>query len=245
MGERMKKLTTASSQPSGAASYFTYVNLFARPTVGDLQRLKLTDVDRIWVVSLLGETVSEWTTNVKTLSEWVADIEQRQAKGHFKLNEAAQVLADENALDAGDLLLAMVRAVRAGRLAVRNPSTGLRKEPFKDVSFTELVFVEDIDEWLSLERVSYRFPLANVEPEPEPEPEPKPHVYRQRKQENDILAALVELDFDPLAIVSEPGKKIAAYWAVKAKLGFSDDVMRHAWKRLKTHERVKTQKPNL
>jgi hypothetical protein len=158
MGERMKKLTTASSQPSGAASYFTYVNLFARPTVGDLQRLKLTDVDRIWVVSLLGETVSEWTTNVKTLSEWVADIEQRQAKSHFKLNEAAQVLADENELDAGDLLLAMAKAVRAGRLAVRNPSTGLRKEPFKDVSFTELVFVEDIDEWLGLERVSYRFP---------------------------------------------------------------------------------------
>jgi hypothetical protein len=155
----MKKLTTASSRPNWTADYFTYVNLSARPTLGYLEKLGLTSADRIRMIWSRGGLVSEGLTNVENLSEWVAAVEQRQTKGHFQLIEAAQVLADEHPeLDAVDLNLAMCKAVRTGRLSVRDDSTGLRKEPHIDVRFTASVFVVDIDEWLSLEQASYRFP---------------------------------------------------------------------------------------
>jgi Helix-turn-helix domain of resolvase len=161
MGERMKKLTTASSRPSGAPSYLTYVNLPARPTLGYLKKLGLTSADRMRVSWSRGGLVSEWLTNVENLSKCVAVTEQRQTKGHFQLIEAAQVLADEHPeLDAVDLNLAMCKAVRTGRLSVRDDTTGLRKEPHIDVRFTASVFVVDIDDWLSLEQASYRFPKS-------------------------------------------------------------------------------------
>jgi hypothetical protein len=242
--ERIEPLLAPGAQVQSSAELaggYVLVHVSARPRLADITKLGLASNAKMgWTRTLAGSTLDSVNASLEVLMELVADIEQRQAKGKYHLDEAAQVLADAHGLDASELHKRMGAAFRERTLTVRSHGAEAPMKPHEDLARTkDFVFVVDVDRWLAKEGMSYRFPLANGEPEP------KPHVYRQRMQENDILAALVELGFDPLAIVSEAGKKIAAYWAVKAKLGLSKEVMRHAWKRLKTHELVKTQKPNL
>lgn len=62
----------------------------------------------------------------------------------------------------------------------------------------------------------------------------------QRAQEDAVLAKLRELGYDPLAVpVAQPGHPSAAKQAVREALGYSDDVMKKAWQRLRTDGRIK------
>lgn len=75
---------------------------------------------------------------------------------------------------------------------------------------------------------------------PAPTPGPATPVQRHRAQEEAILAKLTELGFTPTALpCPEPGKESKAKKAVKEALGYSHDVMKKAWRRLRADGRIK------
>lgn len=73
------------------------------------------------------------------------------------------------------------------------------------------------------------------------QPAPVRPVQRQAAHDANIVAKLIELGFDPLALPLPPkrGARSPAKQPTRAALGLSVDVMNKAWQRLRAEKRIK------
>jgi hypothetical protein len=215
------------------------VTLSGRPTRAEIDRLKVPVNAKLDVMTCGGLGIRASYVDHEWLTDYVDDIAVRQAKGRFELNECAQILAEAKGLDARALHKRMKVAIFNGEFKIRDAATEVPRNKYDGYQATDFAFAADVDALLTSWGVSYRFPgLDTVASTPPPKA-----VNRQPSQEDAILLKLRELGFDPLAIARPPGKRIEAYWQVKASLRYTKDVMRKAWNRLREDKRLKTYKP--
>lgn len=178
-------------------------------------------------------------TQAGDLVAHIRDVMERQSRGFYTLAEASQAIADATpGIDAAQLLESMQRAHRDGTLYVRSVSTQLRLKPGAPLrDFLDWVTPDDVDAMLEGERAAYRFPRVVGDRAPAHKHK---HIPAQRRQEDDVLAKLRELGIDPLKVPRpRPGLPSPAKKAVREALGFTEDVMGHAWKRLRKDGRLK------
>lgn len=99
-----------------------------------------------------------------TFPDFVAEVEERCARwrrGRYELIEAAQVLADETGMDAGQLAEQMDVAVHAGKLVYR--VNNIRVEPERipnEHLWHRVLFEDDVNAWLALEAADPHLRLA-------------------------------------------------------------------------------------
>lgn len=106
--------------------------------------------------------------------------------------------------------------------------------------FDEYLFADDFNRWLKRREFPELYRIADG---PQINTLLKP-VPLQRAQEAAILAKLAEFKFDAQALPPAPsGKQSAAKQAVKAALGYTDDVMNKAWMRLRSDGRIQNTHP--
>lgn len=166
---------------------------------------------------------------------------------HLKFGELADLIAyatwpsDGFAAAAAStgLQKELVRAVDDGELRVLSPLTlGPHEFPVGDALRTALVTVQALRAWLkSTDRMDV---AVSGEPMPSTVDAPIKPVQRQQAQEAAILSKLIELGFTPTELPAPPaGKESSAKTAVKQALGYSPDVMKKAWQRLRNDGRIK------
>ncbi len=111
----------------------------------------------------------EASTKPATIGNDYASVQQRerQQRGFFTLEEAAQALGVQEGMHAGargSLQERMVEAVRDGSLIVRDPHTDLPFRPSVARSFHELVAPGDVNAWLERAGVGYRWRFDEPDP---------------------------------------------------------------------------------
>jgi hypothetical protein len=163
---------------------------------------------------------------------------KRIAAGRYFIEEVARAVAQQRGLRESEMLKlcdAMVEAAQQGALTVRDPSTWLPVRPGQWISMARIVTPDDVNGWLDAQGAGYRWEgVQQAKPTPRP-------VQRQAAQEEAILTTLSELGINAQAVPAAPaGKPSPAKQAVRAKLGFSPDVMNKAWQRLRTAGRIKS-----
>jgi hypothetical protein len=96
----------------------------------------------------------------------IAEIEAtiaRQSRGCFHPDEAAHLIAEAQDIDSRPLLNRMEEAFKQGKLIIREPGTELQRNPSEPWSrASDLVLASDIDDWLSRQGASYRFPRVEA-----------------------------------------------------------------------------------
>jgi len=111
--------------------------------------------------------------------EQLQGIIDRQAKGFFTINEAAQIMADAgHGVDVREFIEKMLNAFndKESSFSIRNPGSklSLDKGNFNEIrEYLHLVKSSDIDNLLSKDEVDYRFPDATPETQVAPVVAPK------------------------------------------------------------------------
>jgi hypothetical protein len=179
-------------------------------------------------------------------SQYISQIEatiKQQGEGYFTVEEAAQILADSRpGIDVGEMIQRMKSAVvqvgkQKERRLVRNP--GDRLPILNDTDFREyasLVKISDVDIWLEVEGVDYRFPLGNVAPTSNELSEVMP-LQRSKAQEEAILSKLQSNGHDPARLVKNTPGKPGVKSEIRRALGSGgmwtgQTVFNKAWERL-------------
>lgn len=203
--------------------------------------------------------------NVATASHTVGvlrEIIQRQARGFFELHEAASIMAEvyTNAsglpILAGEVADDMKDAFLVGELAfydeVKRP---IDIEKLRRTS-SELLMLYDrscnhlgmygetttpaaINAWLESSRSPYRFPAATTDTAGANDPRKRPRN-QQPDQEARIIAKLIEHGYDPKKMPRAPlgNKPWPLRESVRLELGYSTEVMKKAWTRLRAEDRI-------
>lgn len=128
------------------------------------------------------------------------------------------------------------RAVEGKQLRVLDPLTlGDHTYPRGRALQASMVDVDDLRSWLQ----SSRRMVVEVVAPAQSQPSPKP-LQRQKAQQLAILQKLRELGYEPEALPkARSGKSSAAKQAVKAALGYTQDVMNKAWQKLRSDGQIK------
>jgi len=194
-----------------------------------LGQLVRTDDARFSTVALQSTTANAADAQAK---------QERHSRGLYTLPEAAQIVADANALPSSRLLADLRAEAKKGRLTTRRPDT-LAPADSASAQRGYWVMPADLDELFAAWGVAYRFPRAA-----EHAPEVR-RVPAQQAQEQTILAKLRELGFDPLAVPKPPkeGNASPAKKAARDALNYSRDVFNKAWQRLRNDGRLKDAEP--
>jgi len=167
----------------------------------------------------------------------------RLEAGRFFIDEAVIFVGAQRGLDeAGQQALSndMLRCAalpddHKHKLIVRDPVTLIPVQHGVRVSLARIVYRADVNAWLDATGAGYRWNDAQQSDAPPPKP-----VQRQATQNAATLAKLAELGINAHAVpTAPPGKPSPAKQAVRAALGYSEDVMNKAWQRLRTAGEIK------
>jgi len=160
-------------------------------------------------------------TSVLTFPEFCAELDERLARwrlGRYELVEAAEVLAQSAALDAGKLARQMDAAIHAGKLAYRVNNIRVDGDyvPQKHL-WHQTLFDVDVNKWLAAESIGadlqLRFPYPDAPSSPEPEalPEAEGPVLgaKPSRPEASTIQHRIKSRSDQLAAVLERAKEAA------------------------------------
>lgn len=188
-----------------------------------------------WVTTHAGHSTIGHTPAGK-LIEQLQGIIDRQNRGLYTLDEAAQAIADhEPGIPAEELLADLAKAHQSGNLKVRDPGTLFPRSQSERIRTWDVVTPQDIDQTLEGLGVQYRFPNRGAAATQTPQ-----HQYRRAVQEQSILSALQALGYNPLSLPPYTrGKASAPRSAARESLGYSDSVMKKAWEALLADGRIK------
>lgn len=165
--------------------------------------------------------------------EMIGDVMARQIKGRFTMEEAAEILAEANGLDAADFLKARMHpAFASGALILIDPKDGgpVVGRPCRDMD--DWATPENLDKWLEATGFHFRWPTS-------PTTFAIEAVSRSAAQDRAIIAKLQELGFNPLSLPPYGPKSPGAKSDVRKALGTKgmwagSRVFDKAWERLMT-----------
>jgi hypothetical protein len=136
------------------------------------------------------------------------------------------------------LLLKMAGAIRAGKLCVRDSSTGTPLTVTPNIDSPSLVYVseDDVNTWLQQQGAIYRWspslPAAAAQ-----KFGTRP-LQQQQFQENEILRVINELGYTASALPKTLPGKPGVKKKVREKLKLSIRVFDKAWERLRADKRI-------
>lgn len=172
---------------------------------------------------------------------------KRQAEGFFTLEEAAQVLADENSVGVN----VMISEIR--KAEIKNTGTDKLQPLTRDgnrfpidttgqkvADYETLVTVSDIVIWLASSKTGYRWPAASAESkqgEVADTTKPRP-LQQQLFQETKILCVMGKLGYTVMAMPKNKPGKPGVKAAVREKLQFSVRIFDKAWERLLVNKEI-------
>jgi hypothetical protein len=212
----------------------------ARPLCVPPEIATMAPSTEIKVIGFVGGGVYDFQT--QTAADYVQELQAtiaRQATGYFTVDEAAQILADNNPgeVEAKPMIQQMLAAFRGGNLPIRN--TGDKLQPLdKDEvrSYVNLVTIGDVNKWLEENGSPHRIPESPAPSISDESSEVRP-VQRSKAQEDAILAKIQTNGHDPLKLVKNQPGKPGVKAEIRTALGSSgmwagQTVFNKAWERL-------------
>jgi hypothetical protein len=195
-------------------------------------------VDRVGGVS--GEGICTASDYLDNLNATIA----RQSQGYFKVEEAAQDLADTvPGVNAKTMVKRMLRAFHDGGLLIREPGDKLRPLDIAQArAHIHLVTISDVNEWLDSEKAPYSWTPQSHATASKPTATP---LQRGTAQDAAILSEVRQQGHNPVQLPkNQPGKPGVKAAIREALVGVNPVFPRegtqfdHAWERLRNRREL-------
>jgi hypothetical protein len=186
---------------------------------------------------------SSGTMTANALQGRIEGIIERQRQGHYTLEEAAQIIADEYGDNPESHLARLQQAWAGGRLPVHQGGSRYLRNPGEAVcTFDDTVTAADLNDWLQVQ-MGRKFPAVVDAGENVTVARSGGAVSRFLAQESAILSYLKAQGLDPRKLPrnrpGKPGVKAATKKALHGTPDFiGEKVFSKAWERLRANKEI-------